>query len=530
MPVTLEFDRAMHAAIAAARRGDLADARAILERVAQSAPVNDGFFMLYLDVLEAQRDWRAVATAARAWQKLRPDGARALEAQARAAAESGLLYEALDLYGRSIELGGRDANRLATFGRLCLNALEFDRAARALEEAEALDPENVHMLAAKASLLTFRGRFDEAAAYCRRSLARDPSDVVSYRLLGQLQDGRLSSEERAALARLAVRSGLRVENRILAAFALGDSLDAEGDIDGAFAAYEQAQRLAQERGRAESLVYQPEHAARDTDALLSRFASIPIGPHPSVAGLKAPRPLFIVGMPRSGTTLVECVLGAHSRVRACGERMGMRQIKREYLRLVAELRPVTEETWTNFQRAYLDRLPELGAADHITDKNPWNFDAVGLILALLPDAHVIHVRRNPVETGLSIYSHPLPKFQSFAQRLEHIGHYYGQYARLMRHWEQLAGDRMTTIQYEDFAADFDRAAPALLDACGLGWEEDCRNFQHSERVIATLSAMQVRRPVKRAAGRARRYERHLRPLVEALQSAGVDLATGAAGS
>jgi hypothetical protein len=85
---------------------------------------------------------------------------------------------------------------------------------------------------------------------------------------------------------------------------------------------------------------------------------------------------------------------------------------------------------------------------------------------------------------------------------------------------------MTTIQYEDFAAEFDRAAPALLNACGLDWEEGCRNFQQSERVIATLSAMQVRRPVASRTGRARRYERHIRPLVEALETAGVDPAAG----
>jgi len=508
--------------------GNLAHAREILERVAQTSPVNDGFFHLYIEVLEAQRDWRGLAVAGRVWEKLKPDGARALEAQATAAWESGLLQEAIDLYGRALQLGVRDANRLATFGRLCLNALEFDRAAQALDEAEALDPQNVHMLAAKAGLHAFRGRLDEAEAYCRRSLARDPNDVAAYRLLGQVHGGRLSSEERATLGRLSGRPDLRIENRITAGFALGDSLDAEGDVDGAFAAYEKAQSLAQERGRAESLVYLPEKTARDFDALLAQFASIPAEVPPTDTAVARPRPIFIVGMPRSGTTLVEGVLGAHSRVHACGERMLMRQIKREYLWLISQSRPVTNEIQANFVRAYFDRLPEVGGADHVTDKNPWNFDAVGLILSLFPDAHVVHVRRNPVETGLSIYCHELPKFQTFAQRLEHIGHYYGQYARLMRQWERLAGDRMTTIQYEDFAADFDRAAPALVNACGLEWEEGCRDFQRSARVIATLSAMQVRQPVTRRTGRARRYGGHVRPLVEALESAGVDLASGAA--
>ena len=101
-----------------------------------------------------------------------------------------------------MEIRVHNANRLATLGRLCLNALEFDRAAQALDEAEALDPENVHMLAAKAGLHAFRGRFDAAEVYCRRSLARDPNDVAAYRLLGQLHGGRLSPDQRVALGRL----------------------------------------------------------------------------------------------------------------------------------------------------------------------------------------------------------------------------------------------------------------------------------------------------------------------------------------
>ncbi|MFO1394375.1 MAG: sulfotransferase [Steroidobacteraceae bacterium] len=527
MPASDELMRAINEARAAARAGRLADARTILEGAARAGPVNDSFFLLYLDVLEAQRDWRALAGAAGTWLRFRPDGLRAAEAQARAAWETGLLHEAIELYERVMALGGRHANRLATFGRLCLNALEFERAGRAFDECESLDRDNAHMLAAKAGLLAFEGRFAEAEAYCRRCLARNPGDVAAYRLLGQLQDGRLAPEERAVLAGMLERPGVRVEHRITAAFALGDSLDAEGDIDAAFAAYGRAQAFARARGREEHLEYQPERTELEFDELVRLFASGPLEVPPLTGDVARLRPIFIIGMPRSGTTLVEGVLGAHTRVRACGERMVMRQVKREYLALVAASSPLTAELRTNFVRACTDQLPDLGAADHYTDKNPWNFDAVGLILTLFPDAHVVHVRRNPIETGLSIYCHEFTKFQPFTQRLDHIGHYYGQYARLMSHWERVAGDRMTTIQYEAFAADLDRTAPALLRACGLEWEDGCRTFQRSGNVIATLSAIQVRRPVSPRSGRVRRYERHLGPLVEALEAAGVDLETGA---
>jgi hypothetical protein len=163
----------------------------------------------------------------------------------------------------------------------------------------------------------------------------------------------------------------------------------------------------------------------------------------------------------------------------------------------------------------------------ITDKNPWNFDAIALILRLLPAARIIHVRRDPVETGFSIFRNQFPKLQPFANRLEDIGHYYGEYARLMAHWQRIAGTHFTTVQYEDFVREFDTAGPALLAACGLDWEESCRNFWESRRVISTMSTMQARRPPESRARKAELYSAHLQPLVTALMESGVNLQSGA---
>jgi hypothetical protein len=162
----------------------------------------------------------------------------------------------------------------------------------------------------------------------------------------------------------------------------------------------------------------------------------------------------------------------------------------------------------------------------MTDKNPWNFDALGLILGLFPGAHIIHVRRNPVETGFSVFRNEFSRLIRFAYRLEDIGHYYGEYTRVMAHWERIAGSRFTTIQYEDFVRQFDVAGPALLAACGLDWEEACGQFWNSKRAVSTISSMQVRRPPGKPATRAQAYAAHLQPLVTALRSAHVDLETG----
>ena len=150
-----------------------------------------------------------------------------------------------------------------------------------------------------------------------------------------------------------------------------------------------------------------------------------------------------------------------------------------------------------------------------------------MILRLFPNARIIHVRRNPLDTGFSIYRNQFPKHMQFANRLEDIGHYYGEYARLMAHWERIAGDRVLTLQYEEFVRDFDSAGPVLLAACGLEWEKSCANFWENKRAINTMSTMQVRRPLGTRAGRSEKYAVQLQPLATALRAAGIDLRTGA---
>jgi tetratricopeptide (TPR) repeat protein len=405
-----------------------------------------------------------------------------------------------------------------------LSALEFENASSALAEAEALDPDDRQMLSGKSIQLMFAGRYDEAQTYCRRSLRMNRDDAAAYKLLTQLANGRLPDDDFAALQRLADREDISVQDRISAVFALADCLDARGEMDQAFTAYERANRLASEFAVMEGNIYDRVARTKQTDELMAILDSMPM----RMAVASGPTPVFIVGMPRSSTTLIESVIGAHSRVFACGERVEMRWIMEEFLTHArnAGTADIPEAAWKHWRDFYWREIPDLKGATVVTDKNPWNFDAVGLILRLFPDARIIHVRRKPLETGLSIYRNAFSKFQPFTNRLEDIGHYYGQYARLMAHWERIAGDRITTIQYEDFIRRFEVAGPALLAACGLEWEEPCRTYWNSSRVISTMSTMQARQPPGERAGRAELYAAHLLPLVNSLKASGVDLKSG----
>jgi len=500
--------------------GRAEEAERILDAARKLAPANAAIFRLYADLHESRSNWAALEETAVAWTDAKPLEPAAWRSLAKAQWESGYPRRAMQSFQRSFDIGRRDAEGLATFGRLCLSALEHEAAAKALDEAEALDPQNGAMLSAKAVLMMWNGRYDEAQAYCRRSLQVDPGDATAYKTLVHLVNGRLPENEIEALRTLANRGDTRIQSRITALFALADCLDASDQLEEAFATYELANRLAYERGKAEGIVYDPAVSTQQTKELISIFDSVP-APSASQPGT---RPIFILGMPRSGTTLIESVIGAHSRVVAGGERAGIRWILPDFLARARNgpVSAIPESIWAQWREFYCQQMPKTEGADAVTDKNPWNFDALGLILRLFPNARIIHVRRSPVDTGFSIFRNEFSKLVRFTHRLEDIGHYYGEYARVMAHWERVAGDYFTTVQYEDIVREFDVAGPALLAACGLEWEEGCRKFWKSERAISTISTMQARRPLETRASRAKTYVTQLESLVNALREAGVD--------
>ncbi len=504
--------------------GHADEALRILREASGLSPANAAILRLYTDLHESRADWPSLEKAAMDWAAVHPRDPAAWRSLAKAQWETGYFRQAMENFRHALRLGERDAQSLATYARLCMSALEFESAAKALDEAEGLDPANNHMLSGKAILLMVSGRYDEAETYCRRALAANRRDASAYKALAQLTSGHLSKDEMVGLESLVDDVYLRLQDRITGAFALADCRETQGDAAKTFAAYERANRLALEYGAAEGLVYDRAAREKQIDELITQFDSVPEAP----ARESTPRPLFIVGMPRSGTTLIESVIGAHSKVFACGERMAVRWIMQEYLSQARGPRTsgVDAATWDQWRQFFWQGIPREHGAEVVTDKNPWNFDAIGLIIRLFPDARVIHVRRNPVETGLSIFRNQFPKSIPYANRLEDIGHYYGEYARLMAHWQHVAAGRFTTIQYEDFIRHFDAAGPALVAACGLRWEPACRNFWESRRVISTMSTMQARRPLENRGSRAERYSAQLAPLVDSLRKAGVDLESG----
>src|SRR5688572_8066703 len=568
------------------------EAAKVLAAAARLAPGTPAIFRLNADLHVAAADWGALEREAVAWRKVAPQDPAPWRALAKAQLQSGYPRLAMQSHQRAFELGGRSAEWLATYGRVCLHALEHDAAEAAFAEAEKLDPKHAPLLSNVAILRMWQGDFDGARAYCRRALDSNPRDATALKTLADLLGKRLPAADLAELQAVAESPETTLPDRITAWYSLGDCLDAEDRVDEAFAAYERANALVGEKGRVEGLRYDRVQSKRNTAELVSIFGSLPPAPAPAapahdgpgagdlvdeafapyeranalvgekarVEGLRydrlqskrntaelvsifgslppapapagpaddGPVPIFIVGMPRSGTTLVESVVGAHSRVATGGETAGIRALLPDFLAQARamSLARIPEEKWAEWRAVYRGLLPPVGDAHFVTDKNPFNFDAVGIIRRLFPAARIVHVRRNPVETGFSIYRNEFAKLVRFTHDLEDIGHFYGEYARVMAHWERVAGDAFTTIQYEDFVTGFPGTARELIAWCGLQWEEGCAEFWKSGRAVSTISTMQVRKPPERPGLRAEAYSAHLGQLVETLKAVGVDLETG----
>lgn len=230
-------------------------------------------------------------------------------------------------------------------------------------------------------------------------------------------------------------------------------------------------------------------------------------------------PIFILGMPRSGTTLIEQILSSHSKVKAEGEIVDMRDSFAKHESLFDEEKSYEEkaEVCRVLMENYVNGVRERQKADFFTDKMPYNFFFIGAILSAMPNAKVIHCTRDPIETCFSIYKQNFAGNHAYTNDLKDIGRYYKSYQELMAYWGELFGDRIYEANYEKMVDDSEAEIGKLLQYCGLDEEAACFEFHKNKRAVRTASVAQVRQPIyndaKKASGP---YEKHLKPLVEEL--------------
>lgn len=437
---------------------------------------------------------------------------------------------ALAAFNEALERNVRDAHEVH-LNRAVIYADHLRRAELAKAELEcaiALKPDYAPALMNLGNLAEESADGDAAADFYKRVLnaaavSAHDSEMAAEALarLFHLEPPESASDSRfAAAARAAESAVLSALTRANLWFAAGRAHDSLGEHDAAFDAFDRANAAQRRTG----LPYDAGRTERFFDAIMNTFPK----PVPASGAVPAgPSPLFICGMFRSGSTLLERVLAGHGAITP-GDELNL-------LSSIADgdLAPFPEGA-ARLDRARADALaarytgelarlfPEAGGG-LVTDKRPDNFLRIGLIKTLFPAAKIIHTVRNPMDTGLSIYTqHIAQQLAPYSSDLGAIGHYFGQYRRLMAHWKALYPDDIHEFSYDDFvAAPRDTLAP-LLKFLGLEWEDALMEFHARRDVVKTASYWQVRKPLYReSSGRWRPYRERLAPLRAALLKSGV---------
>ena len=400
---------------------------------------------------------------------------------------------------------------------------QLDGVARATEcykEAVARDPEHAEYQNNLGLAYSAHGRKDEAEECYRNALARRADYAEAYRnLVAMKKFTDLEDADAQRMEKLWARDDLDDRTRTKLAFALGKVYDDVGHYKRAFETYAVGNRL------------KFAEAEMDFDkyfAHMDRVAEVFTAPPKNVSAAEvSPRPIFILGMPRSGTTLAEQIICRHSRVSGCGElpciekaiaRLEKRaQPMRAYPQDFVNLDAQTFAAETHQYLAWVKRLHDL-STDFFTDKMPFNFVHLWLIKALFPTARIIHCHRHPLDVILSNYFQLYASDIAFVYELETLARYYARYYRLMRHWHRVFQGGIYKLQYEKLVGDRENETRALIAAAGLQWEDGCLDLTKSATAVRTASIWQVRMGVYTSSrARWRNYKEELAPAAAVLR-------------
>jgi tetratricopeptide (TPR) repeat protein len=434
---------------------------------------------------------------------------------------------ALDTANRAAALSPRDALTYDTIGVVYTRLGDHAAAINLFEQAVTSNPEVANFHYNLGASRQFAGDFDGAAQAYEAAINLDPDMDKAYSSLVGL---RKQSAEQNLIAEMTAMFETSADNADRVhhlGHALAKSFEDMGDHA---AALDWLKRAKQQKKR--SIAYTIEADAAVFDAARDSATSEP-------RGWSSERPIFIVGLPRTGTTLVDRILSSHTQIKSAGELSNFALIAKRMTstpgNMVMDAQTLRAARSVDFEamgRAYEDSTHNLvGDAPRFVDKMPLNFVYAGLIHAALPNARIICLRRHPMDACLSNYRQLFAtsfSYYNYAFDLEDCGRYYLQFERLAAHWRKtLPSDRYLEIAYEDIVADLDGSVHKLLDHCGLDWQDGCLDFHTQGGAVATASSVQVRQPIySSSVDRWRRYGSALDGLRAVLTKGGVLDANG----
>jgi Flp pilus assembly protein TadD len=507
----------LNAAQAHYEAGRFDEAIRLLQKVLEQDPKSsEAHNSLGLALARQRRFAEALASYQRALA-LQPDYADALRNIAQVLVEGGAPEEAIRALEHARKLEPDNADTLVALGPLYNMLNRPDLAAERFQESLQISPSDPRAQMGLASALEFQGRIDDAISAYRGAIDLKPDYGAAYLQLVSLETPGNIETLIPTMKNVLSEPSLAPLHRWNLCFALGRAFEVAQDYDQAFQFF--AEGCALKRA---TFDYDVANFENLVERIIKVFDADLFAGHKN-DGYSSDAPVFVLGMPRSGTSLVEQILASHSQVYGAGERNDLARTaaiisQPSGLAFPEAISRLSATDLSKLGEAYATAAAALGPGHiHVVDKTPTNFLYVGLIHLILPKARIIHCVRNPLDTCVSCHNLLFGIGQEYSYDLSELGRFYAAYKRLMTHFQDVIPGGVMEMRYEDVIRDQEQQTRRLLEHLELPWEEACLTFHKTERSVLTSSSGQVRQPLySSSVARWKRYESHLAPLIDAL--------------
>lgn len=506
--------KAVADAIMQIQQGSSDEGVELLRKVLKAQPENvDAMRYLAAAYLKSKMHLGDAEALLRRASQLAPNYVEVLMLLGSALLDRHKFKDAATAFNKVIKLQPKNDSAWAGLGQAFARADQTEQAAEAFARAIELNAKVPMVQMSQGHILKTLGKQEEALGHYRQAIQLKPDFGEVYWSMANLKIFKFEDTEVAAMEEQLQNPNLKESPDAHFRFALGKAYEDKQDYDKAWHYYDtgnKKQRMLVQHDPMEVEMQQ----GRIIDTFSEEFLRANEG-----HGYDAHDPIFIVGLPRSGSTLVEQILASHSQVEGTAElpflgklASSIGRFRPDGVKFPMSVKDLRKQDWDAYGKQYIEesRAHRFDKTPFFTDKLPNNFSFIGLVHLILPNAKIINARRHPVDCCLGNYKQLWGKGQHFTYDVYELGDYYKQYHKMMKHWHSVLPGKVLDVHYEDTVLDLEGQVRKILEHCGLPFEEQCLRYYETDRAIRTASSEQVRQPIyKGALGRWRRYEAHL---------------------
>jgi len=428
--------------------------------------------------------------------------------------------EAISAFSQSVDFDNLNVNAHFYLGNALRKSARIDEAIISYDAVIKLDPNHSEALLLKSLSLKNLGRFEQSIEVCKKAIAMRANFGMAHRHLTSLLTYDDSEDPHIVeMESIYNTNSLDLEDRIQLGFGLGKSFEDVTKYQKAFSYLKEANKLHRK-----ALKYSTANRNKLFSLIKDSFTK-GFFDSPAELSKQGREMIFVLGLPRSGTSLVEQILSSHSRVYGAGERRFLHEAIKKVLLPVdgihfpRNIRLHDQDSFDNLGRIYLQLIKKLGMDDGllVVDKMPHNFQHIGVIHKALSEAKIILCEREPLDNCFSIFKQKFGTGNEYAYSLEEVGEYYNLYVELIAHWESVLPNKVHRVKYEELTSNQEKISREMINFCDLEWEESCMSFHSTKREVNTASAVQVRQPIYTSSVDLwKKYENELEPLINIL--------------